>query len=100
MIRPSYDVAIIRPLGMGWCAGGADGGRIEREENRGRRNVILTRRLPSRADRPTDIDRAGRVMLHPLTQIGIRMLVPICISCRQFVMDVLCCSERREHKNQ
>jgi len=39
-------------------------------------------------------------MLHPLTQIGIRMFVPICISRRQLVMDVLCCRERREHENQ
>jgi hypothetical protein len=39
-------------------------------------------------------------VLNPLTEIGIRMLVPICISCRQLVMNVLCCSEGREHQYQ
>jgi hypothetical protein len=35
------------------------------------------------------IERTGRVVLHPLTEVGIRMFVPIMVSRRQLVMDIL-----------
>ena len=39
------------------------------------------------------LERAGRVMLHPLAEVGIGMFVPIMVSRRQFVMDILCDGE-------
>jgi len=39
------------------------------------------------------IERAGRVMLHPLAEVGIGMFVPIMVSRRQLVMDILCDGE-------
>jgi hypothetical protein len=33
-------------------------------------------------------------MLHPLTEVGVGVLVPVVVSGRQLVMDILCHSER------
>lgn len=40
------------------------------------------------------------MMLDPLTEVGIGMLVTIMVSCRQFVMDILRHSKRRERKQE
>jgi hypothetical protein len=42
-----------------------------------------------------DIERTGRVMLQPLAEVGVRVLVPIVVSRRQLVMDILRHSKRR-----
>ena len=42
-----------------------------------------------REKRSAIIKRPGRVMLHPLAEVGVGVLVPIVVSCRQLVMDVL-----------
>jgi hypothetical protein len=39
-------------------------------------------------------------MLYPLTQVGIRMLVPIVVGSRQLMMNVLCHGKRRKGKQQ
>jgi hypothetical protein len=39
------------------------------------------------------IERAGRVMLHPLAKVSIGVFVPIMVSRRQLVMDILCDGE-------
>lgn len=39
-------------------------------------------------------------MLDPLAEIGIGMLVPIVVGCRQLVMDILRHGKRRKGKQQ
>jgi hypothetical protein len=46
-------------------------------------------------ERSAVIKRAGRVMLHPLAEIGVGVLVPIVVSRRQLVMDILRNGKRR-----
>jgi hypothetical protein len=36
-----------------------------------------------------NIERAGRVMLQPLAKVGVGVLVPIVVSRRQLVMNIL-----------
>jgi hypothetical protein len=36
-----------------------------------------------------DIERAGRVMLEPLAEVGVGVLVPIVVSRGQLMMDIL-----------
>ena len=42
-----------------------------------------------REERSANIERPGRVMLYPLAEVGIGVLVPIVVSRRQLVMDIL-----------
>lgn len=43
--------------------------------------------------------RVTRVVLHPLTEVGIGMVVAVVVGSRQFVMDLQCRGERR-HREQ
>ena len=42
-----------------------------------------------REERNINIKRPGRVMLYPLAEVGVGVLVPIVVSRRQLVMDIL-----------
>mgnify|MGYP003476554944 CR=1 FL=1 len=42
-----------------------------------------------REERSAIIQSPGRVMLHPLAEVGIGMFVPVVVSRRQLVMDIL-----------
>jgi hypothetical protein len=42
-----------------------------------------------------NIERAGSVMLQPLAKVCVRVLVPIVVSRRQLVMDILRHGKRR-----
>ena len=53
-----------------------------------------------RKERSAVIKRAGRVMLHPLAEVGVGVFVPIVVSRRQLVMDILCHGKRRNGKQQ
>ncbi len=44
--------------------------------------------------------RMARVILHPLTEVGIRMLVAIVVSRRQLVVNLQCRRERRHREQQ
>ncbi len=55
---------------------------------------------PDGVNRPTEIDRPGRVLLNPLADIGIRMLMPVCICRSQFMMHILCNGKRCRDKQQ
>ena len=62
-----------------------------------------TDKLACRQDWGTDIERPGRVMLHPLAKVCIGMLVTIVVSRRQLVMDILrhrkgC--DRQQHQDE
>jgi len=57
----------------------------------------------SREERSTNIERPGRVVLYPLAEVGVGVLVPIVVSRRQLVMDILrhckrCNSEQQQDK--
>jgi hypothetical protein len=39
-------------------------------------------------------------MLHPLTEVGVGVLMPIVVGYRQFMMDILCDCERRKGEQQ
>jgi hypothetical protein len=47
-----------------------------------------------------DIERAGRMVLNPLTEIRIRMLVPIRIGCGQLMVHVLGDGKRSNGEEQ
>ena len=53
-----------------------------------------------REKRSAIIKRPGRVMLHPLAEVGVGVLVPIVVSCRQLVMDILRHGERSNGEQQ
>ena len=59
--------------------------------------------LERRTRRTAEIDRTRRVMLHPLTQVGVRVFVPVRISRSELMVDILSDGERSEgeqNKNQ
>ena len=51
-------------------------------------------------ERSAIIERAGRVMLHPLAEVGVGVLVPIVVSRRQLVMDILRHGKRRNGEQE
>ena len=53
-----------------------------------------------REERSAIIERTGCVVLYPLAEVGIGMLVPIVVSRRQLVMDILRHSERRNGEQE
>ena len=48
--------------------------------------------------RPRDIHRTGGVVLHPLAQIGVRVLVPVGVGGGQLMMDILGNGKRRQRQ--
>ena len=72
-----------------WCAGWTDGPGFDRKE-RGSGGMFIRADEFKRGTRRTAVvHRTGRMMLHPLTEVGVRVLVAIRIGGGQFVMDVL-----------
>ena len=51
-------------------------------------------------NRRADVERSGRVMLDPLTEVGIGVLVPVVIGRGQFVVHVLRDGERGDRQQQ
>ena len=62
------------------------------------RDLTLADHFPGGNDRPAKINRAGGMVLYPLTEVIIGMLMAVCIGCRQFMMDILRHSKRGESK--
>jgi len=88
--RPRYQ----RLLRMGRRARGTDGLEPDREEQSRWRKLIGADRLEGRTRRTAKIERAGRMVLHPLTEIGVRVFVAVRIGRGQLMMDVLRDGER------
>ena len=53
-----------------------------------------------REERSAVIKRPCRVMLHPLAEVGVGVLVPIVVSRRQLVMDILRHGKRRNGEQE
>lgn len=49
-------------------------------------------------NRRAGIQRAGRMVLDPLAEVGIGVFVAVVVGRRQLMMDILCDSERRQSK--
>ena len=96
---------------MGWIvmmrlvAGRRGARRTKRGEFEGQQNEVRWEfqqvdESLCREERSADIERAGRMVLNPLTEIGVGMLMPIVVGSRQLVMNVLRHGERRKSEQQ
>ena len=81
---------------MGRCARGTDEGKLGGKEQRCRREVAQADGLEGRRGRTTNIQRAGRMVLHPLTEVGIGMLMAVRVGGSQLMMYILRCGKRRQ----
>ena len=73
---------------------GGSARRTGRGEFEGKQNGVRWKcqqidKFLCRKERSADIEEPGRVMLDPLTEIGVGVLVPIVVSRRQLMMDIL-----------
>ena len=48
----------------------------------------------------TEIDGAGRMVLYPLTEVGIRMFMAVRVSGRELMVHILSCSERSQRQKE
>jgi hypothetical protein len=76
------------------CAGRTRRREFDREEDGVRWEFQYSNDFLYREDRSAIVERSSRVMLHPLAEVGVGVLVPVVISGRQLVMDILRHSER------
>ena len=81
---------------MGRCARGTDEGKLGGKEQRCRRELAGADGLEGRRGRTTNIQRAGRMVLHPLTEVGIGVFMAVRVSGRQLMMDILSDGKGRE----
>ncbi len=84
-----------RWLGAGRCAGRTDDREIDGKKNGVRWKFQQVDEVLCREERRAIIERPGRVMLNPLAEVGVGVLVPIVVSRRQLVMDILRHGKRR-----
>ena len=82
-------------LGAGRCAGRADVREIDRKKNGFDRGILIADKVADAQMGNINIERAGRVMLYPLAEVGVGVLVPIVVGRRQLVMDILRHGKRR-----
>lgn len=64
------------------------------------RQVLLQDEFTENQSWDINIERSGRVVLNPLTEIVVGMLMAVCIGRGQFVMDVLGNCKRRKGQQQ
>ena len=50
--------------------------------------------------RNIEVERTCRMMLYPLAEVGVGMLVAVCVGGGQFVMNILRDGKRREREKQ
>jgi hypothetical protein len=87
-----------RWLGAGRCAGRADEREIDGKKNGLDRGILIADKVADAQMENINIERAGRIVLNPLTEVGIGVLVSIVISSCQLVMDILRHGKRRNGK--
>ena len=85
---------------MGGAREGPARGEFEGQQNEVRWEFQQVDESLCREERNADIERAGRVMLHPLAEVGVGVLVPIVVSRRQLVMNILRHGKRRNGEQQ
>ncbi len=88
------------PLDAGGSARRTTRGEFEGQQNEIRWEFQEVDKSLCREERSADIKRAGRMVLDPLTEVGVGVLVPVVIGSRQLVMNVLRHGKRRKSEQQ
>jgi hypothetical protein len=89
-------------LDAGWCASRTDYRELDREKTKRCRTFIESDDLKGGGDYITQVERPGRMVLDPLAEVSITVFMAVCISRRQFVVDILSHrkrGQRQEEKN-
>ena len=71
-------------------------GEFEGKQNGSRWKFQQSDEFLCREEGSANIERPSRVMLYPLAEVGVGVLVPIVVSRRQLVMDILRHGKRRK----
>jgi len=58
--------------------------------------LLLSDKVTDGESRKIQINRPGNMVLNPLTDVGVRMFMTICIGSSQLVVNILSDSERRQ----